>query len=48
MDHPKQNVSVCIFNDKYIYSVGGYNSQKNFDDINKYNIRGDKWKSIQL
>jgi len=47
MPSEKQNVSASILNDKFIYIFGGYNKQKYFNNIEKYDIQNDIWKSIK-
>lgn len=43
MSNGKQNASACIFDNKVIYVIGGYNKDFCVNDFEKYSIANGKW-----
>ena len=48
MSQQKQNVSACIFNNKYIFAIGGFNKKQYLSDIEKYDINHNQWEVFQI
>ena len=44
----KQNFSACIFNNKYIYTIGGFYKGKLLNFIDRYDIGTNIWSSVAL
>jgi len=49
MTKRKQSVSGCIFNNSYIYAIGGQSWNDSFlNDIEMYNIMDNAWHKVKL
>jgi len=58
MNQKKRNASVCIFNNQFIFAIGGYNNKiynkhgtlnnKFLKEIEKYEIETNTWQTIEI
>ena len=47
MAEKKYGMSTCMFGDKFIYAIGGWNGSLN-GTTERYDITGDSWTSVQI